>query len=128
MKAILDAFPDFELFPGSELFLLDGLRNGAAGVISATANISARAMRQLYDNWRGPNADAMQEKISALRKTVQSFPVIPTLKALIAHYRQDEGWAEVLPPFTPLPAEEAQRAIKILADQHNFRLDFAEAA
>src|SRR5690606_28052125 len=104
MKGILDAIPDSELVPGSELFRLDGLRNGAAGVISATANISARAMRQLYDNWRGPNADAMQEKISALRKTVQSFPVIPTLKALIAHYRQDEGWAEVLPPFTPLPA------------------------
>lgn len=128
MKAILDAFPDFEMFPGSELYLLDGLRNGAAGVISATANISARAMRQLFDDWRGPNADAMQEKISALRKTVQSFPVIPTMKALIAHYRQDEGWADVRPPFTPLPNAEAERAIKTLADQHGFRLDFAEAA
>ena len=128
MKAILDAFPDFELFPGSELYLLDGLRNGAAGVISATANVSARAMRRLYDDWRGSNADAMQEEISALRKTIQEFPVIPTLKALIAHYRQDEGWADVRPPFTPLPAGEAERAVKILADQHNFRLDFAEAA
>jgi len=128
MKSILDAFPDFEMFPGSELYLLDGLRNGAAGVISATANISARAMRELFDDWRGANADAMQEKISALRRTVQSFPVIPTMKALIAHYRQDEGWADVRPPFTPLPNAEAERAIKTLADQHGFRLDFAEAA
>ena len=38
-KAILDAFPGFEVFPGSEAFLLDGLRNGAAGCISATANV-----------------------------------------------------------------------------------------
>ncbi|MFO7298475.1 MAG: dihydrodipicolinate synthase family protein [Pseudomonadota bacterium] len=128
MKAILDAFPDFELFPGSELFLLEGLRNGAAGVISATANVSARAMRRLYDDWRGPNAEALQEEISALRRTIQSFPVIPTLKALIAHYRNDRGWAEVRPPFTPLPPAEAERAIKLLADQHNFRLEFAEAA
>ncbi len=128
MKAILDAFPGFELFPGSELYLLDGLRNGAAGVISATANVGARAMRELFDDWRGPNADAMQEKISALRKTIQSFPVIPTMKALIAHYRQDDGWAEVRPPFTPLPSAEAERAIRTLADQHGFRLDFSEAA
>jgi len=70
----------------------------------------------------------MQAEISALRKTIQSFPMIPTLKALIAHYRQDEGWAEVLPPFTPLPKAEAERAIQLLAEQHNFRLDFAEAA
>ena len=48
--------------------------------------------------------------------------------ALIAHYRQDEGWADVRPPFTPLPSAEAERAIKTLADQHGFRLDFAEAA
>ena len=85
-------------------------------------------MRRLYDDWRGPNADAMQAEISALRKTIQSFPVIPTLKALIAHYRQDEGWADVRPPFTPLSEAEAQRAIETLADQHGFRLDFAEAA
>lgn len=128
MKAILDAFPGFEMFPGSELYMLDGLRNGAAGVISATANVGARGMRRLFDKWQGPDADALQEEISALRKTIQSFPVIPAMKALIAHYRQDEGWAEVRPPFTPLPNAEAERAIKTLADQHGFRLDFAEAA
>ena len=40
--AILDAYPSFEVFPGSEIFLLDGLRKGAAGCISATCNVSAR--------------------------------------------------------------------------------------
>jgi 4-hydroxy-tetrahydrodipicolinate synthase len=128
MKAILDAHPDFELFPGSELYLLDGLRAGAAGVISATANVGARAMRRLYDDWRGADADSMQAEISALRKTIQGFPVIPTLKALIAHYRGDEGWSKVRPPFTELPSAEAERAIRTLADQHDFRLKFAEAA
>jgi 4-hydroxy-tetrahydrodipicolinate synthase len=128
MRAILEAYPDFELFPGSELFLLDGLRHGAAGVISATANVGARAMRELFDNWRGPDVDKRQAEISALRNTIQSFPVIPTLKALIAHYRQDRGWAAVRPPFMPLPKTEADRAVKTLADEHGFRLDFPEAA
>lgn len=128
MKAILEAHPDFELFPGSELYLLDGLRNGAAGVISATANVAAASMRRLFDDWNGANAESMQVKISALRQTIQSFPVIPTLKALIAHYRGDEGWADVRPPFTPLTSAEAERAIRTLAEQHGFRLDFAQAA
>ena len=127
-KAILDANPGFEVFPGSEVFLLDGLRNGAAGCISATANISARAIRRVFDNWQGPDADRLQAEITALRKAVQAFPMIPVLKALIAHYREDPAWAEVRPPFTELPAEEAARAVKELAEAHGFKLEFPVAA
>jgi 4-hydroxy-tetrahydrodipicolinate synthase len=126
MKAILEAFPDFELFPGSELYLLQGLRAGSVGTISATANISARAMRDLFDNWQSANADALQEKISAMRKTVQGYPVIPLLKSVIAHYRDDAGWADVRPPFTPMPEAEASKAIKVLAEQHGFTLTFED--
>ncbi len=127
-KAILDAFPDFEVFPGSEVFLLDGLRNGAAGCISATANVAARGMRRVYDNWQGPDADKMQGEISALRKAIQAYPMIPVLKTLIAHYREDPVWAEVRPPFTELPSEEAAKAIATLAEAHGFKLQFAKAA
>lgn len=126
MKAILEAYPDFELFPGSELYLLQGLRAGTVGTISATANISARAMRDLFDNWQGADADARQEKISAMRKTVQSYPVIPLLKSVIAHYRDDETWAEVRPPFVSMPAAEATKAIRQLADEHAFTLTFED--
>ena len=127
-KAILDANPGFEVFPGSEVFLLDGLRNGAAGCISATANVSARAIRGVYDNWQGADADKLQADVTALRKAIQAYPMIPVLKALIAHYREDPDWAKVRPPFTELSAEEAQRAVRELADKHGFKLDFAAAA
>jgi 4-hydroxy-tetrahydrodipicolinate synthase len=128
MKAILETYPGFELFPGAELYLLDGLRAGAVGTISATANIGAEAMRKLYDNWQGPDADRMQADISALRKTFQTYPVIPLLKAVIAHYRGDPGWAEVRPPFVAMPEADAQQAIQKLADLHGFKLSFDEAA
>ena len=85
------------MFPGSEIFLLDGLRNGAAGCISATCNVSAAAIRNVYDNWKGADADKLQAGITALRKAIQAFPMIPALKALIAHYRQDPGWAKRAP-------------------------------
>jgi len=127
-SAILKAYPDLEVFPGSEVFLLDGLRNGAAGCISATCNVSAGAIRNVYDNWQGPEADKLQAGITAIRKAIQAFPMIPALKALIAHYRQDPGWAKMRPPFTELPAAEAEKVVRTLADAHGFSLDFSEAA
>ena len=126
--AILAAHPGFAVFPGSEVFLLEGLRHGGAGCISATCNISAAAIRRVYDQWKGAEADALQEEITALRKAIQAFPMIPALKALIAHYRGDSGWARVRPPFEALPAAQAEQAIRLLADAHNFRLNFAKAA
>jgi 4-hydroxy-tetrahydrodipicolinate synthase len=126
--AILQAYPGMEVFPGSEVFLLDGLRKGAAGCISATCNVSAAAIRNVHDNWKGQDADALQAGITALRKAIQAFPMIPALKALIAHYRGDPAWAKVRPPFTELPAAEADKVIRTLADSHGFKLKFAKAA
>jgi len=126
-QAILAAHAGFEVFPGSEVFLLDGLRKGAVGCISATCNVSAAAIRRVYDNWQGPDADRLQAEITALRKAVQAFPMIAVLKALIAHYRRDPDWARVRPPLVKLPAEEAEKAIRTLAVQNNFALDFAGA-
>lgn len=123
MKAILDAFPDFELFPGSEMFLLDGFRNNSAGVISATANVAGKKMRAVFDDWKGDEAEKQQAEISALRRTVQSFPMIPVLKAIVAHYRKDPQWRDLRPPFEALSDAEARRAIMTLVEEHNFKLE-----
>ena len=127
-KAILDAFPGFEVFPGSEIFLLDGLRNGAAGCISATANVAARSIRQLFDHWQGSDADRMQGEVTALRKAIQAYPMIPMLKALVSHYREDPVWGELRAPFTEMPPEEAAKAIASLAQEHGFRLEIGKTA
>jgi 4-hydroxy-tetrahydrodipicolinate synthase len=121
-KAILEAYPQLEIFPGSEAFMLDALRLGGAGCISATANVNARALRRLFDNWKGPEADKLQADITAVRKTYQAYPMMPFLKAVIGHYRNDPGWAKMRPPFVELPAAEAQKGIKELADGYGFKL------
>ena len=128
MKAVLETYPDLEFFPGSEMHLLQGLRAGAAGVISATANVSPGPMRALFDSWEKPGADEQQAKISGLRTAVQAYPVVPLLKALVAHYREDVQWAELRPPFEELDAATAKKAIAELADQHGLKLEFDEAA
>ena len=53
-RTFLDAFAKsgFDIFPGSESFLLAGLRNGGAGCISATANVNPAAIDKLYRDWQ----------------------------------------------------------------------------
>lgn len=124
-RALLEAYPGFTVFPGSEVFLLQGLRAGSGGCITATGNVNASRIREVYDNWRTDRADALQDGITAMRKTIQARPMIPALKAIVAHYRNDPGWARVRPPFEPLAAGEAQAAVSELAEQYGFELKAA---
>jgi 4-hydroxy-tetrahydrodipicolinate synthase len=41
----------FDVFVGSESFLLANMRNGGAGTISATANVNPAAIHKLYTEW-----------------------------------------------------------------------------
>lgn len=122
--AILEAYPNFEVFPGSEVFLLDGLRKGASGCISATCNVAAGPIRKVYDNWKTAQADELQAGISAVRKTIQSYPMMPALKAIMAHFRDDPEWAKMRAPLTELPATEAGKLIAELKSKYDFHLDF----
>jgi len=124
-RALLDAYPDFTIFPGSETFLLEGLRNGAAGCITATGSVNARMIRTVYDKWRTDQADDLQARITALRETIQARPTIPMLKAIVAHFRNDPGWARLRPPFEQLEAGDARAGIDELTEQYGFELKAA---
>jgi 4-hydroxy-tetrahydrodipicolinate synthase len=111
--ALLERFPGFAVFPGSEVFLLEALRKGGAGCITASGNVNVPGIRKLYENWRGPQADALQGEITTLRQALQAYPMVPALKRIVAHYHNDSAWAAVLPPLVPL--DEAQSA-SLIAD------------
>jgi 4-hydroxy-tetrahydrodipicolinate synthase len=108
-KAVLDAFgkSGFDVFPGSETFLLAGLREGAVGCISATANVNPGAIARLCATWRSPDADRQQERLDEIRSIMQGYVMIPALKAAIAHWGGDPAWATVRPPLVPLTAKQA---------------------
>jgi 4-hydroxy-tetrahydrodipicolinate synthase len=108
---MLDQFKDagFDVFPGSEVFLLDGLRAGGKGCITATGNVNPGAINEVFRNWRGPDADKLQAGINVTRKIMQKVPMIPALKAVTAHFANDPAWRTVRPPLTELePAQETQ--------------------
>jgi len=111
--ALLDRFPGFAVFPGSEVFLLGGLRKGGAGCITASGNVNVPGIKRVYDNWRGPQAESLQAEITTLRQALQAYPMVPALKRIVAHYHNDPAWAAVRPPLVPL--DEAQSA-SLIAD------------
>ena len=109
-RSLLDCgWDDFRVFAGSEAFLLRTLRAGGAGVISATANVNPAAMHRLYREWRSPKADALQQALNNVRDTLQRYPMIAALKAVIAGFREDPEWERVRPPLLPLAQEQKAR-------------------
>ncbi len=113
--ALLDRYPGFAVFPGSEVFLLDGLRKGGAGCITATGNVNVPGIRKVYEHWKTPEADALQAEITLARKTIQAYPMVPALKRIVAHFHNDPDWAAVRPPMVALSEAQSQALIADLA-------------
>ena len=115
-KTFLDAFAKqgFDVFVGSESFLLANMRNNGAGCISATANVNPAPIDKLYREWRNGDAPDQQEQLNAIRKATGQYVMIPALKAVIAHYAKDPAWATVRPPLVPLTAEQSTKVIRDL--------------
>jgi 4-hydroxy-tetrahydrodipicolinate synthase len=122
-KTFLDAFaetarPDrtgFDMFVGSESFLLANMRNGGAGTISATANVNPAAIYELYTVASAVSADVdpetQQAQLNVVREIFSSrkFPsMISALKQAIAIYTNDLEWARVRPPLVKLTTEQAK--------------------
>jgi len=101
----------FDVFAGSENFLLANLRHGGKGCISATANVNPAAIHKLYAEWRNADADAQQASLDAIRAIFQKYPMIPALKQAVAHWGGDADWATVRPPLVELTAEQAAALI-----------------
>ncbi|MBX3535242.1 MAG: dihydrodipicolinate synthase family protein [Xanthobacteraceae bacterium] len=108
LNALLEKFPGFAIFPSSESLMVDALGKGAAGCISASANTHVKEIRALYDGWKSPEAAAMNERASAIRALIVSFPLIAAVKATLAEQHKHKGWQRLRPPLTALTDRQAQ--------------------
>jgi 4-hydroxy-tetrahydrodipicolinate synthase len=109
----------FDVFVGSESFLLANMRNGGAGAISATANVNPAAIHELYVECirsqtsdiehQTSNMERQQARLDVVREVFSNskFPsMIAALKQAIAIYRNDPEWARVRPPLVELTTEQ----------------------
>lgn len=121
-KTFLDAFAGancptdsaFDVFVGSDSFLLANMRNGGAGTISATANVNPAAIYELYavvPVSADVDLEPQQARLNVVRDIFSSrkFPsMIAALKQAIAIYANDPEWARVRPPMVELTTEQSK--------------------
>ncbi len=124
IAAMIRAFPGFDVFAGTEQYLLPALRAGGAGCISATTNAFCREAAAVYADWRGAEAAALQQHLTALRLAVQAVPAIPALKQIMARATGRAGWLNIRPPLTRL-GEEQTRALFASLDSLGYALPAA---
>jgi len=115
-KAVLDTFgrSGFDVFPGSETFLLAAMRAGAVGCISATANVNPGPIARLHATWQAPDADQQQQRLDEIRSIMQGYVMIPALKAALAHWSGDPAWGTVRPPLVGLTTDQAADLVRKL--------------
>jgi 4-hydroxy-tetrahydrodipicolinate synthase len=104
-------FPDFSVLAGTETLLLETLRSGGEGCISATVNVTSRLARQVYDahvSGKDDEAEVLQERLTQLRASIETYPVIPALKQLMARLTGDQEWRNIRPPLSGLDEKRAK--------------------
>jgi 4-hydroxy-tetrahydrodipicolinate synthase len=114
IETLCREFPDFSVLAGTETLLLETLRNGGNGCISATVNVTSRLARQVYDAHaagRDDEARALQQRLSGLRASIETYPVIPALKILMAELTGDEEWRNLRPPLSGLDDEQEKELL-----------------
>jgi 4-hydroxy-tetrahydrodipicolinate synthase len=113
-RAVLREYPTLATFCGSEVFLLETLRHGGAGSITATANINPAQIRELYSRWQKDDANDLQTRITAVRAAYASYPTVPALKAVAAEFYDSPDWRGVRPPLCPLDTKDARKLMNAL--------------
>ena len=107
MKTMSEAVPGFKLYAGTEKYLLDIIRIGGAGCISATTNLTGNLAADVYAAKDSVTADALQEKLTKARLAFEGLSFISGVKHVLAQQQPHVGWLNIRPPNSRLTSAEA---------------------
>tara|TARA_Y100000590_G_scaffold457562_1_gene610466 strand:+ start:30 stop:914 length:885 start_codon:yes stop_codon:yes gene_type:complete len=99
--------PNFLIFPGSELKLLQGLELGNSGIISAICNVTAPLARKVYDDFNNKKKQTLNEKLCAVRRVFDKYNLISGLHSFMSV--EDSKYKKVLPPLKLLSKVEEKK-------------------
>jgi 4-hydroxy-tetrahydrodipicolinate synthase len=108
-------FPGLRTFVGTDKLLLSGLQDGAAGCITAGANLFAPMAVEVYRAYQSGLAPVeMQEHLTAARAALERYTPFPaSIKSLLALRYDSPGW-NVRPPLVPLTPAEREDLLQSL--------------
>jgi 4-hydroxy-tetrahydrodipicolinate synthase len=116
---------NFSVLPGSELKLLEGLKLGCAGIITATCNVTGDLSRKVYDDFIEKKKQTSNEMLCNVRNTFEKFNLISGLHSFMSE--ENEIYKNVLPPISLLNEKDKKQLIEDL-NKLNFKLGSLKAA
>ena len=114
--------PNFKIFVGSEVRLLENLELGGAGLISATANITSSLARNVYESFKKGKVETDQNNhLIAVRKVFDNYNLISALHS----YKAEENsfYNNIIPPLQLLSNEDKTKLFEKLK-----KINFKKAA
>ena len=110
MLRVAQGFAGFDVFTGSDEFLLPLLRGGGVGCITAVSNVAAPLAAQVYAAWRRSDGAAAEPAQAAYRRA-QSLhapsPALPPSRRRWPATPVAPGWRRLRPPLMTLSDDEA---------------------
>lgn len=112
MAGAAERFPGFACFAGADDLMLPLMRRGGVGCITALSNVTSSLNQQVYSaytqNGESAELEALQAKLTELRKAVSAYPYSAGLKALMARHSGNDGWLNLRPPLVNLSDADRQ--------------------
>ena len=104
--------PNFLIFPGSEKKLLEGLKLGNSGIISATVNVTASMSRKVYDDYKNLKKETHNERLCAIRSVFDKNNLVSGLHSFMSI--ENEKFKFIIPPLSLLTAVQKKQMISEL--------------
>ena len=102
-QTLLDQHGDLAILVGDERQLAKAVRNGAQGSICGVANFAPSLLRPIAHEGKD------DDRVNKIVDLLVALPVVPAVKALVAHRLGDPEWLHTRAPLTALSASEAQQ-------------------
>lgn len=98
------------VYPGAELPVIDAIKLGGPGCISATANFNptniAKVIELSHDG-KWDQAEEAHKDVKEVRYLFQDYSAIPAQKAMLAIKYKDDRWKNIRPPLVQISKQRS---------------------
>ena len=114
---------DLIVYPGAELPVIQAIKLGAPGCISATANLNggdiSKVINFCHDNeWE--KAEDLHKKVTKVRLLFQDYAPIPAQKGLLAKKTKICEWLNVRPPLKSINDDKVSELANTLNNEFGY--------
>jgi len=116
---------NFSILPGSELKLLNGLKKGCTGIITATLNVTAKLARKVFDDFEQNKEQTANHKLCEVRKAFDQFNLISGLHTFLS--LTDKQFSNIIPTCSLLDKKDEKKLIDNLKNLDFLKKNFKAA-